>query len=112
MTHPLELLAYTVAILVAIAFSLWIASLWLDRSDDAAAGVQIGPISHLPSPNSSPAWPAKHFLAVCMYCHHVTRSDSHPVRVGDELRVSHGICPACMADKHPEVATVAELAHA
>lgn len=111
MTHPIELIAYTVAILVAIAFSLWIASLWLDRSDDRAAGVligQIAPIAPAPEP-----WPAKHFLAACMYCHHVTRSDSQPVRVGDELRVSHGICPACSASKYAELTAPVRLhAHA
>ena len=101
MTNPLEFLAYAVAILVLVTFSLWCASLWLDRSDDRAAGVLIGqidPIAPAPEP-----WPAKHFLVACMYCHHVTCSDSQPVRVGDELRVSHGICPACSARKYAEL---------
>ena len=94
---------------------------WLfSRADDEAAGVLLGPETLSLDDASgraalraaSPAWPAKHFISSCMYCHHVTRSDAAPVRVGDELRVSHGICPRCMAQRHPEIATAAELAHA
>jgi len=116
MTNPLELLAYAVAIIVLVTFSLWIASIWLDRSDDAAAGIETNsefriPNSELPT---SP-WPAKHFISACMYCHHVTvvHGGKANIRVGDELRVSHGICDRCMADKHPEVAAIPhQLAHA
>ena len=119
MTNPLELLAYAVAIIVALAFSLWIGSLWLDRRDDDAAGINLGQISHEEDSfqhATAPApWPSKHFISACMYCHHVTvvHGGKANIRVGDELRVCHGICDRCMADKHPEVAAIPhQLAHA
>ena len=106
-----------------LGLSATILFVWLCRRhdpDDAAAGVSLGVARHsnveTPAAPASTSecratWPAKHFISACMYCHRVTRAGRHaePIRVGDELRVSHGICPACMAAKHPEVAHAAEL---
>lgn len=98
---------YLIPFLLGLAIT--IGFLWLARrrdGDDAAAGIELNSEFRVPHSELSAAWPAKHFLSACMYCHRVTRTDNpaHPIRIGDDLRVSHGICPACMAAKHPEVA--------
>ena len=116
-TAELKLLVESSALIFGTLLLIGLARQLFDRSDDRAAGVRFGQVSPEEDAfqhalRAVPAWPTKHFVSTCMYCHHVTRSDAHPVRVGDELRVSHGICPRCMASKHPEVAHVAELAHA
>lgn len=87
--------------------------------DDKASGTLIGQVSpaedalhHHPDGGCKPPapWPAKHFVCACMHCHHVTRSDGQPVRVGDELRVSHGICPACQKQWEEEAARLTSAA--
>lgn len=55
----------------------------------------------------------EHFIHVCCVCHKVTSlgvgtlrgqfREPGEVRAGDELRVSHGYCPACEAKAHAEI---------
>ena len=58
-------------------------------AEDAGVNSQSTP------PLSTPTWPASHFVVVCCQCHHVKASAGRPVRIGDTLRVSHGLCPRC-----------------
>ena len=110
-----------------IAGSFLLSLLWaflvLTRKspDDAASGTLIGQVSlaedalhHDPDGGCKPPapWPARHFIVACSHCGRVTGSDGHPVRIGDTLRVSHGICSECAKEWEAEAARLTSAATA
>ncbi|KAF0176471.1 MAG: hypothetical protein FD161_3010 [Limisphaerales bacterium] len=103
------------------------------KADDDAAGISLGfkprgeatlhppatwlgeaangaPVAATESPTPDQV---EHFIHVCCVCHKVTSlgvgtlrgqfREPGEVRAGDELRVSHGYCPACEAKAHAEI---------
>lgn len=91
--------------------------------DDAESGTLIGQVSPQEdafqhgagpqtngAPVSNPERPAKHFIVACSHCCRVKGSDGQPVRVGDELRVSHGLCPDCARAWEEEAAQLTSAA--
>lgn len=106
----------TLAITAALAAMLFVALLvnlhYAVFTDPERMSAVDGGASNSPDGGCKPPapWPAKHFVCACMHCHHVTRSEGQPVRVGDELRVSHGICPACLKAWEEEAARLTSAA--
>lgn len=130
MNSTLESLLFGFALLALVAGILFTLH-WL-RADDAAAGIRLGQISpeedslqHQPggahsrklAQLASTTSPGHHFIVVCSYCHGIYKiTDEHGVlvaQVGDTLKVSHGICPACEPRVQAELdRTLPALAHA
>lgn len=98
--------------------ALWVAFGYRRHGpDDVAARVRLGPDSVASLRELAPAPSAHHFVVVCPYCHGIYKiADEHGVlvaQVGDTLKVSSGICPACEPRVQAELdRTLTALAHA